>query len=148
MLCTLTCSGISVSCVGFIEVPFLWWRILRVTSARQRWSLYVSISANLLITVLSCFGFLIARLLLFWQIYYCKIIKLGIGVIAQKDQWIVKLKSSLRTMCLLWLVLMNCTTKMIIIAFIDNINLLNSTKERCSKEQIAKKDIFDQETAK
>ena len=33
-------------------------------------------------------------------------------------------------------------------AFIDNINLLNSTKERCSKEQIAKKDIFDQETAK
>ena len=33
-------------------------------------------------------------------------------------------------------------------AYIDNLQLLNATKERCAKEQVAKKDIFDQEAAK
>lgn len=32
--------------------------------------------------------------------------------------------------------------------FIDSLKLLNATKERCAKEQIAKRDIFDQEAAK
>jgi hypothetical protein len=32
--------------------------------------------------------------------------------------------------------------------YIDSLHLVNATKERCAKEQIAKKDIFDQETAK